>query len=80
MADALSIFPMNGNQETTQESTYEKEIVSEIKNIEELPEIIVPISLQLFYQYQLKDPILMAKYHKNIYKTGSFRGRSNINI
>ena len=28
IVDVLSIFPVNGNQETTQESTYNKEIVS----------------------------------------------------
>ena len=30
VADALPIFPSNGNQENTQESTYKKEIASEI--------------------------------------------------
>ena len=34
VAYALSIFPLNGNQETTQKSTYQKEIVSEINNME----------------------------------------------
>ena len=34
LADALSRLPFNGNQETTQKSTYQKEIVSEINDIE----------------------------------------------
>ena len=32
-ADALSRLPLNGNQKTTQKSTYQKEIVSEINTI-----------------------------------------------
>ena len=38
MADALSAFPINGNQEATHESTYKKYIMSEINDTEELPE------------------------------------------
>ena len=34
LADALSIFLTNENQETKQKSTYQKEIVSEINDIE----------------------------------------------
>ena len=34
VADALSRFPLNGNQETTQKSIYQNEIVSEINNTE----------------------------------------------
>ena len=34
VADALSTFPIHGNKETTQESTYKKCIVSEINDIE----------------------------------------------
>ena len=37
MADVLSIFFINGYQETTHKSTYKKEIISEINEIEELP-------------------------------------------
>ena len=42
--DALSRTPLNGNQDTTQKSTYQKEIVSEINNIEEIPEGNFPIN------------------------------------
>ena len=35
VSDALSRFLMNGNQETTQESTYENIIVSEINDTRE---------------------------------------------
>ena len=37
--DALSMLPINVNQDTTHESTYKKYIVSEINNTKELPEI-----------------------------------------
>ena len=36
LADTLSILPPNMNQDTTQKSNYQKEIVSEINDIEEL--------------------------------------------
>ena len=36
MADALSILPINGDQVTTKEPTYKKDIVSEINYIEGL--------------------------------------------
>ena len=38
LADALSILPLNGNQETTHKSTYQQEILSKINEIEEIPE------------------------------------------
>ena len=37
VSDALSILPLNVNEKTTQNSTYQKEILSEIYDIEELP-------------------------------------------
>ena len=43
VSDALSIFFLNRNQDTTQESTYKKGIVSEINDTEELPNGIFPI-------------------------------------
>ena len=53
--------------------------MSEINEIEELPEGNFPINLKLTNQYQLQDPRLMAEY--NIYiKTGYFFGEININI
>ena len=36
VAEVLSILPLNGNQETTQKSTYKKEIVIEINDTKEL--------------------------------------------
>ena len=45
VVDALSIFPFNGDQETTHNSTYQKEIVSKINDIKEIPESTFPISL-----------------------------------
>ena len=38
VADALSRLSMNGNQETTRESTYEKEILLEIIETKEISE------------------------------------------
>ena len=38
VAYALSRIPLDGNQETKQKFTYQREIVSEINNIEELTE------------------------------------------
>ena len=36
--------------------------MSEINDIDELPEGIVPVKLEIIYRYQHKDPILMDKY------------------
>ena len=41
-----------GNQKTTQDSTYIKENISEINDIDELPEVIFPINLKTTRQYQ----------------------------
>ena len=45
VADGLSIIPLNGNEETTQKSTYQQEIVSEINDIEEILESTFPMNL-----------------------------------
>ena len=47
VADALSRFPLNGNQETAQKSTYQQEIVSEINDIREISEGTFPINIKL---------------------------------
>ena len=62
MAYKLSIFPLNGNQETTQKYTYKKEIMSETNDTEEITDGNFLINLKLIYQYQNKDPILLAEY------------------
>ena len=72
MAETLSRLTINVNQETKHESAYKNEILSEINNIEELSEGIFPINLKLINKYQQKDPSLMDKYKKQMYKTGSF--------
>ena len=46
------MIPLNGNQETTQNSTYQREIMSEINDIKELPEGTFPINLKLIQKYQ----------------------------
>ena len=43
-ADRISRILFNGNQETINNSTYQKEIVLEINYIEELPECSFPIN------------------------------------
>ena len=62
VADKLSWLPNNGNQKTTQESNYITEIMSEINDIDVLPEGIFPVNLEIIDQYQHKDPSLMYKY------------------
>ena len=69
-----------GNQENPHEFTYKKEIVSEINDIEEVPEGIFPVNLKLINQYQCKYPILMAKYHICKYNTCSSCGGINIDL
>ena len=44
VSDTLSIIPLNGNQETTHNPTYQKEILSEINDIEKLPEGNFPLN------------------------------------
>ena len=66
VADRLSRIPLNGNQDTTQKSTYQKEIVSKTNNIKELPEGTFHINLKLFQKYQRQEPSIIAKY-----KTGT---------
>ena len=48
VAYGLSRIPLNGNQETTQNSTYQLGIVSEINYIKEISEGTSPINLKLF--------------------------------
>ena len=61
MADALSIFPIHGNQDTAHESIYKNENVSEINDTKELPEGIFPINFKLIHQYQQKYPSQFSK-------------------
>ena len=77
VADAISRLPLNGNQETSQRSTYQQEIVSEINYIEEIPEGNFPINLILIQQPKREEPNLMAKYKNGVYHEGSFRGGGN---
>ena len=54
--------------------------MSDINNIEELPEFSLPINLKSMDKYQRKYPILMAKYKNIIYKTSYFGGGVNIDL
>ena len=78
VAYILSRIPLNGNQETTQNSTYQQEIVSEINDIEELPESTFPINLKLIQNFQRQQPSIRAKYKNGTCHQGYFRGVSNI--
>ena len=50
--DALSLFTNNKYQETTHESTYTTETMSEIYYIKELPDGTFPLSFKLVDHYQ----------------------------
>ena len=80
VAEALSILTINSNQETTQESTHRKEIVSEIIDNKELPEGDFTINFKIINQYQQKNPRLKTKYEMVMYQRYSFRGGININL
>ena len=54
---ALSRLPNNVNQETTHESTYTMEKMSELYDTEELPEGTFPLSLKPVDRYQREYPI-----------------------
>ena len=71
---------MNGNQETTQNSTYKKGVWSEINDTKEILEGTFPINLKLIKEHQWKHPSLIAKYKEVMYHTGSYFGLSNIDI
>ena len=54
--------------------------MSEINDIEEVPEGNFPINFKLIKKYQQKNPSILAKYKEGTYQKGIFGGGSNINI
>ena len=52
VSDKLSRLNLNGNEETTQKYTYQKEIESEINDTKELPECNLSINLKWIQRYQ----------------------------
>ena len=54
--------------------------MSEINDIEELPEGTFPINLKLIQKYQRLEPRTLDKYGNGMYQKGPFRGGSNIYI
>ena len=56
---------------------YQKEIVPEINNTEEITEGTFPINVKFIQKYQRAEPSLMAKYEDGTYHKGSFHGGSN---
>ena len=78
MADALSRLPLNGNQETTQESTYKKKIVSEINDTKEIPEGVFNLILKRSTKINGKTPVYWLNINKVRTKKGYFHGGSII--
>ena len=60
--DRISIITLNDNQENTQKSIYQQEIVSEINDTKEIPEGTFPINLKFIQKYQRSEPSITAKY------------------
>ena len=54
--------------------------MSEINDIEELPEVNFPINLKLIQKYQQSEPSIIAKFENGTYHKGFFCGDSNIGI
>ena len=54
--------------------------MSEINDIEEIPEGNFPINLKLVQKYQQVEPIITAKYNEGTYHKGSFCGGNNTDI
>ena len=77
IVDGLSKMPLNGNGDTTQNSTYQKEMCSKINDIEEIPEGTSTINLKSIQKYQRSEPSITTKDIDCTYHKGSFRGRSN---
>ena len=54
--------------------------MSEINDIEQLPEGIYPINIKLIQRHPRTEPSIIAKYKYDTYHKGSFRGGSNIDL
>ena len=54
--------------------------MSEINDIEELPEGNFPINLKLIQKYQRSEPSIRSKYKHGAYHKGYFRGVSIIDL
>ena len=54
--------------------------MSEINDIEEIPEGTFPINLKITHEYQGVESSITAKYKDGTYHKGSFRGVVNIDI
>ena len=80
VADPLSRIPLNWNQETTLKSTYQKEIISEIYDIKELPEYTFRRNIKLIQKFQWTEPSIKDKYKYGTYHKGYFCQGRNIDI
>ena len=54
--------------------------MSEINDIEEIPEVTFPINIRLIQIYKRVEPSIKAKYKDDTYHKGSFRGGSDIDL
>ena len=54
--------------------------MSEINDIEEIPEGTFPINLKLIQNHQWSEPSITAKYKDGKYHKGYFRGLSNTDL
>ena len=54
--------------------------MSEINDMEEIPEGTFPINLKLIQTYKRLEPIIRDKYKDGTYHKGSFHGGSNSDI
>ena len=70
-AKAVVVLDIDKN---TQNYTHQKEIVSEIDDTKEIPDVTFPINLKLIEQYQRIDPMLMGQYKEGMYHNFLFVG------
>ena len=72
VVDVLSKFITDGNQNTTQESNYIRESMSELLDTNEIPEGAFDIKFNIVHQYQRNNYELTAKNICEKYKHSYF--------
>ena len=68
----ISLLPYYGNQKATHKSNDLMEKNSEIFDINEILNFLIPITFRIIDQYQCKFPSLTVKFKSTKYKHGSF--------
>ena len=74
MSDSISTFPNYGNQNTTHESIYLAENMSKVYDIDEILEVMFPITFNIMYWYKRKECSLTKKHKHYKYIHGYFCG------